>query len=308
MRYLKKLGQNFLVNKKALKKITETLEIKKGETIIEIGAGTGNLTGEILKKTGKLIAIEKDKNLVKSLKLKFKNHPNLKIIEGDVREVLPEIAKKLKNYIRSADVISLGRKPKIKISGFPPRLNYIRFTDVISLGENDKTDVFSFSPRFNYKIVGNIPYYLTGRLLRIFQELKNPPKLIVLTLQKEVAERIAAQAPKMNKLSAIINLWAKPKILFHLKPADFYPAPKVSSSVIKLEVLPLKKRLKNEELIIQLIKIGSHQPRKTLLNNLSRIFPKNNLKNAFYELNLGDKTRPDDLNRDLWIKLAKILS
>jgi len=269
MRYLKKLGQIFLINKKALKKIAEALEIKKGETIIEIGAGTGNLTGEILKKTGKLIAIEKDSRMAEILKKKFPIFPpearlakggnfqfsTPQIIQGDIRDVLPEITEKFKNY----------------------------------------------------KVVGNIPYYLTGRLLRIFQELKNPPKSIVLTLQKEVAERVAAQAPKMNKLSAIINLWAKPKILFHLKPTDFYPAPKVSSSVIKLEVLPLKKRLKNEELIIQLIKIGSHQPRKTLLNNLSRIFPKNNLKNAFYELNLGDKTRPDDLNRDLWIKLAKAL-
>ncbi|HQM35145.1 MAG TPA: rRNA adenine N-6-methyltransferase family protein, partial [Candidatus Paceibacterota bacterium] len=65
MKAQKKLGQNFLINKNALKKIVGALEISDNDIIIEIGAGTGNLTQEILKKTSKVIAIEKDKSLVK---------------------------------------------------------------------------------------------------------------------------------------------------------------------------------------------------------------------------------------------------
>lgn len=281
MQFVKKLGQNFLTNKAAFLKIVAALEIKKGETIIEIGAGSGNLTSEILKIADKVVAIEKDRKWIEELKMKTpafapptqkfrraskatagKQNPmpagrqaKLKIIEADVRDVLPEITKNLKNY----------------------------------------------------KIAGNIPYYLTGRLLRIFQELKNPPKLIILTLQKEVVERIAAQAPKMNKLSAIINLWAKPKTLFHLKSRDFYPAPKVSSSVIRLEVFLKSQRQKNEEQLIALIKIGFEQPRKTLLNNLSRKFPKETVLSALRALNLDERTRPQELDKELWIKLAKII-
>jgi len=254
MKFVKKLGQNFLVNRVALKKIAAALEIKKGETVIEIGAGNGNLTLEILRLTNQVIAIEKDRELANELKLKTQNS-KLKIIEGDAREILPAITKQLKNY----------------------------------------------------RIVGNIPYYLTGQLFRIFQRLENPPKLIVLTIQKEVAKRIGARPPKANQLALIVNLWAKPKILFHLKPKDFYPPPKVHSSVIKFEVLPKDQRPENEESVISLIKTGFQQPRKTLLNNLSRKFPKNTVQEAFQQLNFNAKTRPQELGRELWIKLAKIL-
>ena len=243
-----------MVNKMALEKIAKALEIKKGETVIEIGAGSGSLTREILKITDQVRTIEKDPRLAEILKSKIQN-PKSKIIEGDVREVLLEIAKKLKNY----------------------------------------------------KVVGNIPYYLTGQLLRIFQQLKNSPKLIVLTIQKEVAQRITARPPKTNQLASIVNLWAKPKILFHLKPKDFYPSPKVHSSVIKLEISPEGQRLKNEESVISLIKTAFQQPRKTLLNNLSRKFPKNIVQEAFKQLNFNEKTRPQELGQELWIKLAKIL-
>ncbi len=252
MRFIKKLGQNFLTNQTALSKMVAALEIKKGETIIEIGAGSGNLTSEILKLTDQVIAIEKDKKWINDLQLKIQGR-KFKIIEADARDVLLEITKNLKNY----------------------------------------------------KIVGNIPYYLTGQLLRIIQQLINPPSLVVLTIQKEVAERIVGQAPKSNQLAAIVDLWAKPEILFHLNPEDFTPAPKVSSSVIKFDVFPSSERPKNEEQLIDLIKIGFDQPRKTLLNNLSRKFPKEKILIAFQALNFGDKIRPQELNKELWIKLNK---
>lgn len=256
MQFVKKLGQNFLVNETALAKIAAALEIKKGETIIEIGAGSGNLTAEILKSADAVIAIEKDKKWIEELNVKFKaQNEKLKIVEADVRDVLPQITEKLENY----------------------------------------------------KIVGNIPYYLTGQLLRSIQELDNPPEVIVLTIQKEVAERIIAKPPKNNQLAAIVGLWAKPDVLFHLKPQDFTPAPQVNSSVIKLQVFPKAQRQKNEAQLIALIKTGFEQPRKTLLNNLSRKFPKETVWEALRALNFDEKTRPQELNEEVWIKLAKIL-
>ncbi len=88
----------------------------------------------------------------------------------------------------------------------------------------------------SYKIVGNIPYYITGHLLRIVSELKNKPSLIVLTVQKEVAERICAEPPKMNLLAASVQFWAEPKIIDYISKKDFRPQPKVDSAIIKLKV------------------------------------------------------------------------
>lgn len=257
MKAQKKLGQNFLINKTALKKIVDALSISENDIIIEIGAGTGNLTQEILKKTSKVIAIEKDKSLVKLLKLKFQNlSPSLQIIEGDVRDLLPLITKKIRNF----------------------------------------------------KIVGNIPYYLTGYLLRLLQELESPPSLIVFTLQREVAERIAARPPRMNQLAVIVQLWTYPEIIFYLKPKDFFPPPKVHSAVVQFQVKSLAERFKNEKEIIQLITRGFKQPRKTLLNNLSRGFDKNKIKKVLERLNLTEKTRPAELSVEMWITLFDYLN
>src|SRR3989344_7721334 len=108
-------------------------------------------------------------------------------------------------------------------------------------------------PTSNIKIVGNIPYYITGKLLRILSELDNKPSLIVLTVQKEVAERIVAQSPAMNLLAAATQFWAEPKIIGYLKPSDFSPTPEVESAIIKLDTR--KQLIANSENYYKLVKI-----------------------------------------------------
>lgn len=157
----------------------------------------------------------------------------------------------------------------------------------------------------SYKLVGNIPYYITGKLLRLLQELEHKPKIIVLMIQKEVAERMTAKSPKMNLLAASIQIWADTKIIDRLKNKDFVPPPKVESAIIK--ITPSK----NDERVdltkyYQLIKIIFKQPRKTLLNNL-----KAGLKLGSEEimgiltiLGLTEKTRPQNLTTDILVKLV----
>jgi 16S rRNA (adenine1518-N6/adenine1519-N6)-dimethyltransferase len=153
----KKLGQHFLINKSAIGKIISALDLKPDETIIEIGPGGGALTFPILeqcqKLNCKLIAIEKDPELVKSLKLKVKSK-NLGIVEGNALKILPAII-------------------------------------------NDSLSIIQ-----SYKVVGNIPYYITGKLLRILSELKKKPGTTVLMIQKEVAERLSAEEGEINLLAA----------------------------------------------------------------------------------------------------------
>jgi len=217
----KKLGQYFLKNKSAINKIISSLELKKGDAIIEIGPGKGALTFPLAKKCDafgcSIIAIEKDPKFF-TKNLNHESLKNVKFIKGDVLNELEYIARNLQNK--------------------------------------------------KYKLVGNIPYYITGRLMRILSEIKYKPEVIVLTMQKEVAEKITSVPPKMNLLSAITNFWAASKIIANIKSGSFSPSPKVDSAIIKLIPKTNQKyNIQNAE-YYKFAKICFKQPRKTILNNL----------------------------------------
>lgn len=249
------LGQHFLKNKAAIKKIVAALNLRGGETVIEIGPGKGALTLPVLHECNrigaKFIAIEKDRELAIGL---YKNNPDLKLEFGDALEILPAVAKNLRNY----------------------------------------------------KIVGNIPYYITGKLLRTISELENKPEITVLMIQKEVAERASAKQGDTNLLSAATQIWAEPKILFSLAPEDFDPPPKVHSAVIKLESLNQKLEPEITGNYYKLIHIIFKQPRKTLYNNLrdGLDFPVDKIKNALDDLKIDLKSRPQDLSVEQILSLS----
>lgn len=247
-----RLGQHFLKNNEAIKKIIAALDLKEGEMVVEIGPGTGALTAELLKYPIKLIGVEKDSYL----------------------------AEKLSN---------LANKKLIVI--------------------ND--DIITYLPKLittNYKLVGNIPYYLTGFLFRTISELKNKPSLIIFTIQKEVAERITAQPPHMNLLAASIQIWAEPEILTILPPEDFDPPPKVDSAIIKFKVKSLKFKV-NLENYYKLIKAMFKQPRKTILNNLSEglNISKEETKKILQEVSLTGEERGQDLSIEKLVELSEVM-
>jgi len=172
-----------------------------------------------------------------------------------------------------------------------------KLPDIVSAG---KTQVK------NYKLVGNIPYYITGALLRVISELENKPTLTILMLQREVAERLSSTAPQMNLLAAATQVWAEPKLLFSLKPSDFDPAPAVHSSVAQLKTK--KVELNADELkkyystLHQIFK----QPRKTLFNNLrgGGVDPAT-ARSVMERLSLPDKARPQDLTVEQCLEIAR---
>ncbi len=118
-----------------------------------------------------------------------------------------------------------------------------------------------------YKVVGNIPYYITGYLLRVISELNNKPERTVLMIQKEVAERITMQPPKMNRLAASVQFWAKPTIIINVPKEDFSPMPKIDSAVILL-VKKDNRPACNMEYYYAAVRALFSQPRKTILNNV----------------------------------------
>lgn len=146
----------------------------------------------------------------------------------------------------------------------------------------------------NYKVIGNIPYYITGYLLRTLGELDNKPSLIVLTTQREVAERICAEPPQMNLLSASIQVWAEPKIEMIIKRGLFSPPPKVDSAVIRLVV---KEPTIEGEIYYPFIKTLFKQPRKTILNNLvsGTDLNKNEIAARLAKAGIDPNARPQNL-------------
>lgn len=162
-----------------------------------------------------------------------------------------------------------------------------------------------------YKAIGNIPYYLTSHLLRLLLENQIKPSLIVLTIQKEVAQRIVEQPPKMNLLAASVQFYAKPEIICYVSKTSFSPKPKIDSAVIK--ITPIKTKENTNKILVKkfftIIKAGFKQPRKLLINNLSTglKIEKENIKKAYQRLNIPLKSRAQDLSINKWASLSLLL-
>jgi 16S rRNA (adenine1518-N6/adenine1519-N6)-dimethyltransferase len=86
-----------------------------------------------------------------------------------------------------------------------------------------------------YWVVGNIPYYITGKLFRTLGELPQKPEETVVLIQEEVALRASSAPPHMNRLSASLRYWTTPKVLFRVPKGNFNPPPKVESAVLSLK-------------------------------------------------------------------------
>lgn len=245
------MGQNFLIDRGVLKKITEASDLKSDDVVLEIGPGLGILTLELAKKVKKVIAVEKDKKMCQILK-----------------EVLG---------VRGVRNVRIGNR------------------DIL----NTKYEL----PDTKYKLVANLPYYITSPVIRKFLEAENRPQLIILMVQKEVAQRICAKPPKMNLLAVAVQFYATPRIISYVSKKSFYPQPKVDSTIIKITPKPVPKI--NTKKFFNLVKTGFSSKRKFLINNLSRGLKIVNckLKIVFDQIQLGQKLRAENLSIQDWLSL-----
>ena len=188
----KKFGQHFLKNHLVVKKIVRALELKPGETVVEIGPGTGVLTDELLETGAKVVAVEKDRDLFPILKQRFGQNENFQLVEADILD-------------------------------FDPRVSSFTFQ------------------ASSFKVCGNLPYYLSGKILELILEQWREPsltrpklELAVFMLQKEVCQKLVAAPPQMTILSVINRFLAEFRILFLVSRKNFSPQPKVDSAVVKI--------------------------------------------------------------------------
>lgn len=155
-------------------------------------------------------------------------------------------------------------------------------------------------PTASWKLAGNIPYYITGKLLRTIGEMKNKPALIVLTVQKEVAERLSADPPKMNLLAASVKFWGEPQIVRNISKHAFRPKPKVESSIIRIVPHKQQEGSAEQDKYYKFIKALFKQPRKTILNNLSDglNLPRDEAERILKSQGVEPKLRPQNLDID----------
>lgn len=195
-----------------------------------------------------------------------------------------------------------------KISAFLQTMIKAQSIDNIKIFNNDilKAKGDKFTKLGKYKIVSNLPYNITSIFLRKFLSLSNKPELIVLMLQKEVAQRIVAQAPDMSLLSASVQFYAQAEILFEVGRDKFYPVPEVDSAVIRIKPMPNRlKSYEEEKRFFSILKIGFASKRKMLKNNLSlglKIDIKK-IENILHQAGLDSKVRAEELTIDNWLNI-----
>ncbi len=267
-----KLGQHFLRDQSAALRIVEALGDLSSSTVLEIGPGPGVLTSLLVRRAHRLIAVEIDKVLAAQLRMRFAMAPNIEVIEGD---------------ILSMDFDSIFEP---KPGSQRPGLEYVP------------------EPA---KVVGNLPYYITSDILLRLFEFRRYLRTIVIMVQREMADRIAAKPGSRDYglLSATAQLYAKTEKLFTLPPGAFAPAPKVHSTVLRLTMAPQLEKLRvAEDSFIDFLKLSFGQKRKTLWNNLKSVYAPAALRAALDKTGVKPDVRAEALPLDKTAALFRALA
>jgi 16S rRNA (adenine1518-N6/adenine1519-N6)-dimethyltransferase len=254
-----KLAQHFLSSEPAALRIVEALGDVSGATVLEIGPGRGAITDLLARRARRLIAVEIDRVLSAQLRMKFNMQPNVEIIEGDFLKI-------------ELDTV-FGVKPGSVHTGL------------------------NFSPE-PARVVGNLPYYITSDIVLRLLEYHRYFSTIVIMVQKEVADRLAATAGSRDYglLSATVQLYGRVEQLFTLPPAAFSPPPKIHSSVVRITIKPKVQSFRvSEAEFIAFLKLSFGQKRKTIWNNLKTRYDEDVLRAAFEKSGVKPTIRAEAL-------------
>jgi 16S rRNA (adenine1518-N6/adenine1519-N6)-dimethyltransferase len=167
----------------------------------------------------------------------------------------------------------------------------------------DPADIFGSEP---YKLVANLPYYITAPTFRHFLESANPPRLIVVMVQYEVAQRIVAGPGDLSLLGVSIQFYGKPRIIAHVPAQAFYPAPKVDSAILRIDMkdeVPLTREQRDS--FFRLVQAGFSQRRKQLHNSLTHGLHRKNMEVLAWLLaaNIDPSRRAETLSIEDWLQL-----
>lgn len=255
----KSLGQNFMVEPNALRRMAEAAEVGTDDAVLEIGAGLGALTDVLAERARRVVAIEVDERFVPFLQARYTRYPHVEIVRADVLD---------------ADPATL-------------------------MGE-DADD---------YKVVANVPYYITSAILRHLLESDAPPSLIVLTVQREVAERITAQPGDMSLLAISVQYYGRPALVARLSAANFYPRPDVESAIVRVEPHAGGPPLPPEETepFFRVVRAGFSQPRKQVKNSLAAGLHTESARTSTWleAAGVDPRRRPETISLNEWLAIYR---
>lgn len=159
-----------------------------------------------------------------------------------------------------------------------------------------------------YKVLGNIPYYVTGPILRHFLELERQAHIVVLMVQREVAARIVAAPGKLSLLGVSVQFYAHPEIVASVPAGAFYPRPKVDSAILRLR--PYRAGISSESRrdFFTMVRAGFSAPRKQLANSLSSglSVTAEEARNLLTETGIGSARRAETLSIEEWERLTRV--
>jgi 16S rRNA (adenine1518-N6/adenine1519-N6)-dimethyltransferase len=267
-----KLGQHFLQDASYAARAVEALADISQSTVLEIGPGRGVLTSLLVRKARRVIAVETDRVLAAQLRMHFSLRPNIEIIEGDILAI---------------DIDTLfGPKPGSSRPGMEQTPERVR-------------------------VIGNLPYFITSDILLRLFEYRKYFEMIVLMVQKEVADRLAARpgTKEYGLLSATAQLYSEVEKLFTVPPGAFSPPPKVQSSVVRLTPSSRLESLGVDEgAFIQFLKLSFGQKRKTLWNNLKSRYGSGVLTRALQQAKIKPTIRAEALSLEQNAALFRALA
>lgn len=271
-------GQNFLIDDIALQDIVDAAEVAKDDVVLEIGPGIGNLTRLLCERAGFVLSIEKDPKFFPILKSVKKDYP---------KNFRFEIADALEFNFQEF----LSKGPGSRVQG----------------AENEPSPL---NPH-PYKVVANIPYYITGKIIKMLLTAKFKPSSITILTQKEVAQNLCAQAGKLGVLAISVQLFGQPKLVRTVLAKSFYPAPKTDSAIVRIDVSAKSKyKIENEKKFFKIVKACFAGKRKqihnTLVNNLGLDKPK--ALEILLRLKINPAARPQELSIEQWVELAEKMS
>jgi 16S rRNA (adenine1518-N6/adenine1519-N6)-dimethyltransferase len=254
-----KLGQNFLADVGAAEQIVDALGDLSNSVVVEIGPGKGALTQVLARRAHRLIAVELDRMMSTELRFKYRLQPQVEIIEADVLK--------------------------------------LDFRTILNRTIGPLNDLRPLKPS-RARVVGNLPYYITSDILLRLFEFHEQFDVIVIMVQREVADRIAAHPGTRDygMLSATAQLYTKVENLFTLPPEAFSPPPTVHSSVLRLNVAPRFAELQVAPAeFIAFLKTAFAMKRKTLLNNLKKEYGEEIICNSLKEAGVRADVRAEAL-------------
>lgn len=272
MKPKKSLGQHWLYDVDALSAMSAAAEVSTGDAVLEVGPGLGTLTEILLADGADVTAVEFDKELAESLIEGLPSrHPEL-VSGSDIhREEIPDQARNDKLKVVHQDIL------KFDLSSMPRA----------------------------YKVVANIPYYLTSNLIRRLLESDNKPAMIVLLIQKEVAERIVADAGQHNLLSVSVQFYAEAELRDVVPARLFTPPPKVDSQIIKITPRTKPLFIVDEKQFFKIVRAGFSEKRKKLRSSLSGALQmsKQDVDTWLVRSGIPPDTRAQELDLSQWYDL-----